>query len=55
MHIAWQKQTMLAQIYLGEPLVRVEIKNVPRRKNEIVRAHSELVLANLYELGICVN
>lgn len=55
MHIAWQKQTLLIRSNLPvEPLVRIENKMVLRAKSEIVRAHSKLVLANHYELEVCV-
>lgn len=55
MHIAWQKQTLLIRSNLPtEPLVWIENKMILRAKSEIVRAHSELVLANHYELEVCV-
>lgn len=54
MHIAWQKQTLLIRSKPVEPLVWIENKMILRAKSEIVRAHSELVLANHYEIEVCI-
>lgn len=50
-------QTLLVRSNLPEePLVRTEnIKYIAsKEESEVVRAYSELVLANHYELGVCV-
>lgn len=57
MRVAWQMQTLLVRSNLPEePLVRTEnIKYIAsKEESEVVRAYSELVLANHYELGVCV-